>query len=85
MIYAFVTIVAAILYFVILKKIEECIKPLNIIINKLNIQLLTVESKSKREIEFMKTNVEINDGYIERLHTKISELEVTLQNLVNKN
>lgn len=85
MIYLFITIVAVILYFVILKKIEECIKPLNIIIDKLNIQLLSVESKSKREIESMKTNVAINDGYIERLHTKISELEVTLQNLVNKN
>lgn len=85
MIYLFVIIEAIILYFVILNKIEKCIKPLNIIINKLNIQLLSVESKSKREIEAMKANVAINDRYIEQLHTKISELEVTLQNFVNKN
>ena len=44
-----------------------------------------MEDRSKREIEAMKANVAINDRYIEQLHTKISELEVTLQNLVNKN
>ena len=47
--------------------------------------LAKIEDRSKREIEAMKANVAINDRYIEQLHTKISELEVTLQNLVNKN
>ena len=47
--------------------------------------LAKMEDRSKREIEFMKANIAINDRYIEQLHTKISELEVTLQNLVNKN
>ena len=48
-------------------------------------RLTLINSKLKAEIESMKSNVEINDRYIEQLHTKISELEVTLQNFVNKN
>lgn len=47
--------------------------------------LFKIEDKTKREIEALKANIEINDRYIEQLHTKISELEVTLQNFVNKN
>jgi hypothetical protein len=85
MIYVFVIIVAAILYFVISKKIEKSIKPTDIIVNKLNARLTLINSKLKAEIQSMKSNVEINDRYIEQLHTKISELEVTLQNFVNKN
>jgi predicted PurR-regulated permease PerM len=85
MIYIFVIIVAAILYFVISKKIEKSIKPTDIIVNKLNARLTLINSKLKAEIQSMKSNVEINDRYIEQLHTKISELEVTLQNFVNKN
>lgn len=85
MIYLFVIIETVILYFVILNKIEDGIKPLNGIINKLNMRLTLLNSKSKKEIESLKSNIEINDRYIEQLHTKISELEVTLQNLVNKN
>ena len=85
MIYIFIIIVAAILYFVISKKIEKSIKSTDIIVNKLNIRLTLINSKLKAEIQSMKSNVEINDRYIEQLHTKISELEVTLQNFVNKN
>jgi predicted PurR-regulated permease PerM len=85
MIYIFVIIVAVILYFVISKKIEKSIKPTDIIVNKLNARLTLINSKLKAEIQSMKSNVEINDRYIEQLHTKISELEVTLQNFVNKN
>jgi len=85
MIYIFVIIVAAILYFVISKKIEKSIKPTDIVVNKLNARLTLINSKLKAEIQSMKSNVEINDRYIEQLHTKISELEVTLQNFVNKN
>jgi hypothetical protein len=85
MAYIFVIIVAAILYFVISKKIEKSIKPTDIIVNKLNARLTLINSKLKAEIQSMKSNVEINDRYIEQLHTKISELEVTLQNFVNKN
>lgn len=85
MIYIFVIIVAAIFYFVISKKIEKSIKPTDIIVNKLNARLTLINSKLKAEIQSMKSNVEINDRYIEQLHTKISELEVTLQNFVNKN
>lgn len=47
--------------------------------------LAKMEDRSEREIESMKANIAINDRYIEQLHTKISELEVTLQNFVNKN
>lgn len=32
----------------------------------------------------IKTNSDFADRYIEQLHTKITELEVTLQNIVNK-
>jgi predicted PurR-regulated permease PerM len=85
MIYIFVIIVAVILYFVISKKIEKSIKPTDIVVNKLNARLTLINSKLKAEIQSMKSNVEINDRYIEQLHTKISELEVTLQNFVNKN
>lgn len=85
MIYIFVIIVASIFYFVISKKIEKSIKPTDIIVNKLNARLTLINSKLKAEIQSMKSNVEINDRYIEQLHTKISELEVTLQNFVNKN
>jgi hypothetical protein len=85
MIYIFVIIVAAIFYFATLKKIEKSIKPTDIVVNKLNARLTLINSKLKAEIQSMKSNVEINDRYIEQLHTKISELEVTLQNFVNKN
>ena len=76
-------IITSILIYVIIyisaDKIEKTIK------QDVANDLAKMEDRSKREIEAMKANVAINDRYIEQLHTKISELEVTLQNLVNKN
>ena len=76
-------IITSILIYVIIyisaDKIEKTIK------QDVANDLAKMEDRSKREIEAMKANVAINDRYIEQLHTKISELEVTLQNFVNKN
>ena len=76
-------IITSILIYVIIyisaDKIEKTIK------QDVADDLAKMEDRSEREIESMKANIAINDRYIEQLHTKISELEVTLQNLVNKN
>lgn len=76
-------IITSILIYVIIyisaDKIEKTIK------QDVANDLAKMEDRSEREIESMKANIAINDRYIEQLHTKISELEVTLQNLVNKN
>lgn len=76
-------IITSILIYVIIyisaDKIEKTIK------QDVANDLAKMEDRSEREIESMKANIAINDRYIEQLHTKISELEVTLQNFVNKN
>lgn len=76
-------IITSILIYVIIyisaDKIEKTIK------QDVANDLAKMEDRSEREIESMEANIAINDRYIEQLHTKISELEVTLQNLVNKN
>lgn len=76
-------IITSILIYIIIyisaNKIEKTIK------QDVANDLAKMEDRSEREIESMKANIAINDRYIEQLHTKISELEVTLQNLVNKN
>lgn len=48
-----------------------------------NIQI-ELEEKIKKLKTSQDNNSEIADKYIEQLHTKISELDVTLQNIVNK-
>lgn len=73
------SILICIIIYISVNKIEKTIK------QEVANDLAKMEDRSKREIEAMKANVAINDRYIEQLHTKISELEVTLQNLVNKN
>ena len=73
------SILICIIIYISVNKIEKTIK------QEVANDLAKIEDRSKREIEAMKANVAINDRYIEQLHTKISELEVTLQNFVNKN
>ena len=52
------------------------------------LELSNIQIELEEKIEKLKTsqdnNSEIADKYIEQLHTKISELDVTLQNIVNK-
>jgi hypothetical protein len=48
-----------------------------------NIQI-ELDEKIEKINANQKTNSDIADKYIEQLHTKISELDVTLQNIVNK-
>ena len=48
-----------------------------------NIQI-ELDEKIEKINANQKTNGDIADKYIEQLHTKISELDVTLQNIVNK-
>ena len=48
-----------------------------------NIQIELEEKLEKININ-QQANSDIADKYIEQLHTKISELDVTLQNIVNK-
>jgi hypothetical protein len=48
-----------------------------------NIQIELEEKLKKININ-QQANSDIADKYIEQLHTKISELDVTLQNIVNK-
>jgi hypothetical protein len=73
------SVLICIIIYISVNKIEKTIK------QEVANDLAKMEDRSKREIEAMKANVAINDRYIEQLHTKISELEVTLQNFVNKN
>lgn len=52
------------------------------------LELTNIQIELEGKIEKLKSvqdnNSEIVDKYIEQLHTKISELDVTLQNIVNK-
>ena len=63
---------------------------LSIVVNLIITKVIMTKITDKTEHSFMyiedeiKTNSDFADRYIEQLHTKITELEVTLQNIVNK-
>jgi predicted RNase H-like nuclease (RuvC/YqgF family) len=52
------------------------------------LELSNIQIELEGKLEKLKANQDANsdiaDKYIEQLHTKISELDVTLQNIVNK-
>jgi predicted RNase H-like nuclease (RuvC/YqgF family) len=52
------------------------------------LELTNIQIELEDKLEKLKANQDANneiaDKYIEQLHTKISELDVTLQNIVNK-
>lgn len=60
------------------------IERLNIQLDSLRLVNSQIMEQLKEQNRIIKQNSDFSDRYIEQLHTKITELEVTLQNIVNK-